>query len=247
MLKLLTDINGYKLKSANEDCGTVKDSLFDDLLWFIRYFVVDTGEFLKKKEVIVSPAAVKYPIDGEKKIMETLLSKTLIEASPDINEKMPVSRAKEKDIVSYFQWPIYWNPGTFGGPAAPLPEAEQTERGPAEKAKPEPGLRSAGEVKGYKIKAEDGGIGHIDDFIYEDETWEIKYAVIATKNILPGKKVIVDVMWLQDIIWEEKTVIVDLPKELIEKSPPFDPNQPVNREYEIRLYDYYGRPKYWEK
>jgi hypothetical protein len=35
-------------------------------------------------------------------------------------------------------------------------------------------------------------------------------------------------------------------KDSVRNSPEFDPREPVNREYEVRLYDYYGRPKYWE-
>jgi len=32
----------------------------------------------------------------------------------------------------------------------------------------------------------------------------------------------------------------------VEQSPKYDPSTPVNREYEVRMYDYYGRPVYWE-
>jgi len=39
--------------------------------------------------------------------------------------------------------------------------------------------------------------------------------------------------------------MVNLTKEQIENSPVYDPSAPVNRDYEERLYDYYGRPKYW--
>jgi hypothetical protein len=40
---------------------------------------------------------------------------------------------------------------------------------------------------------------------------------------------------------------VDLKGESIRNSPEFDPGEPVNRDYEERLYDYYGRLKYWEE
>ena len=53
----------------------------------------------------------------------------------------------------------------------------------------------------------------------------------------------VDVDWNKD----KKTWIVDLKKDIIEKSPDFDASKPVNREYEVRLYDYYGRPVYWDE
>jgi hypothetical protein len=38
---------------------------------------------------------------------------------------------------------------------------------------------------------------------------------------------------------------VNVSKEQIENSPEYDPASPINREYEIRLYDFYGRPYYW--
>jgi stress response protein YsnF len=34
-------------------------------------------------------------------------------------------------------------------------------------------------------------------------------------------------------------------RDQIKNSPEFDPAAPVNRAYEERLFDYYGRPKYW--
>jgi len=40
-------------------------------------------------------------------------------------------------------------------------------------------------------------------------------------------------------------VRVDLTVEQIRLGPEYDPSAPVNREYEIQLYDFYGRPKYW--
>jgi len=32
----------------------------------------------------------------------------------------------------------------------------------------------------------------------------------------------------------------------VKESPVYDPAEPVNREYEILWYDYYGRPVYWK-
>ena len=38
---------------------------------------------------------------------------------------------------------------------------------------------------------------------------------------------------------------VDLSQQAIKNSPRWDAAAPINREYEARLYDYYGRPVYW--
>jgi hypothetical protein len=52
--------------------------------------------------------------------------------------------------------------------------------------------------------------------------------------------------WAERISWDEATVFVNLQRETIKHSPEWHADAPVNREYETRLYDYYGRPKYWE-
>ena len=38
---------------------------------------------------------------------------------------------------------------------------------------------------------------------------------------------------------------VEMTRDRIQASPEYDPSQPVNRAYEEKLYDFYGRPKYW--
>jgi len=52
----------------------------------------------------------------------------------------------------------------------------------------DPHLRSTDEVSGYHIQAADGEIGHVEDFVIDDETWAIRYMVVATRNWWPGKK-----------------------------------------------------------
>jgi hypothetical protein len=109
----------------------------------------------------------------------------------------------------------------------------------------DPHLRSTREVIGYHIQARDGEIGHVEDLIVEDEIWFIRYLVIDTRNWLPGRKVLVAPAWAEQVNWVERRVYLDLSRETVKNSPEFDPSMPVNREYEVRLYDYYGRPKYW--
>ncbi len=58
---------------------------------------------------------------------------------------------------------------------------------PAEKVL-DPHLRSTHDVRGHHIHAADGGIGHVDDFIIDDEIWAIRYLIIDTKNWWPGKR-----------------------------------------------------------
>lgn len=106
-------------------------------------------------------------------------------------------------------------------------------------------LRSLHNLVGYRIHATDGPIGHVEDFILRDDDWMIRYLVVDTRNWLSGKCVLISPEGVRDIGWEEREVWVDVPKQTVEDSPPYDPSAPVNREYEMRIYDYCGRPKYW--
>jgi hypothetical protein len=52
----------------------------------------------------------------------------------------------------------------------------------------DPHLRSTHQVTDYHIQAKDGEIGHVEDFIIDDETWAIRYLIVDTRNWWPGKK-----------------------------------------------------------
>jgi sporulation protein YlmC with PRC-barrel domain len=119
-------------------------------------------------------------------------------------------------------------------------EARQHDEPPGD-----PHLRSAEEVTGYHICGSDGEIGHVADFIVDDETWAIRYLVVDTSNWWFGKKVLVAPGWAYSISFAKSLVYVNLTKEQIKNSPAWNPEALVNREYEERLYDYYGRPAYW--
>jgi hypothetical protein len=106
-------------------------------------------------------------------------------------------------------------------------------------------LRSVAEVNGYYIQATDGDLGHVEDFVIETETWTIRYLVIDTRKWWSGKKVLVSPLWVERIDWPQSKVFIGMSREMIKNSPEFDPSAPVNRAYEERLFDYYGRPKYW--
>jgi hypothetical protein len=99
------------------------------------------------------------------------------------------------------------------------------------------------EVTGYHIEAKDGAIGHVEGFILDDEDWMIRYMVVDTRSWLPGKKVLIAPCLIRSVHWDESKVCLDLSRELVEGGPEYDPSAPVNREYEKRWYDYYGRPE----
>jgi sporulation protein YlmC with PRC-barrel domain len=106
-------------------------------------------------------------------------------------------------------------------------------------------LRSTHEVSGYHIQAADGEVGHVEDFIIDDETWAIRYLIIDTRNWWPGKKVLVSPQWIERVSWSESKVFVNLSRESIKQSPEHTEESLLTRDYETGLHRHYNRQGYW--
>ncbi len=246
MLRSIRELQGYAVIAEDGEAGEVETFLFDDEEWAIRYLVVDTGNWLSENLVLVSPVAIKNAAWRDK-VVKVGLSKEQIENSPPIESNKPVSRKKEMEISQYYSWPMYWQPSARSYGVFTPPQVKKIEAQGKSTEREEGHLRSVKEVTGYHIKASDGEIGHVEDFIVDDENfWAMRYAVINTTNFIGGKDVLISTQWIDDVDWTRKKVYVDLLKKAIKDSPKFDPKEPVNREYEETLYDFYGRPRYWE-
>lgn len=248
MLRSINSLLGYHVQATDGDIGTIYDFFFDGRSWEIRYLVADTGHWLPGRKVLISPEAVGKP-DWKQQVFPVELTKNQISESPDIDAHKPVSRQQEIELFRHYGWSPYWpveQPMAIPPyvPPAGQPRPEESERQqPTEKT--EPDLRSAREVVGYHIHATDGQIGRADELIVDGDDWLIRYMVVDTAHWLSGRKVLVSPEWTKKISWAQKEIYVDLSRDRIEKSPPYDPSVPVNREYEVQLYDYYGRPAYW--
>lgn len=95
--------------------------------------------------------------------------------------------------------------------------------------------------------ASNGNIGHVEDFLIDDQNWAIRYVVVDTVNWWPGKKVVIAPQWIKDVSWTDSRVYVNLSRERIKNAPEYDPTAIVDREYEEKLYDYHQSPKYWDE
>jgi hypothetical protein len=99
---------------------------------------------------------------------------------------------------------------------------------------------------GYYVQAADDDVGHVEDFLADDRTWAIRYLVVDTRNWLPGRKVVISPSWIKTVSWNDSRVYVDLLRKEVETAPAYDPNVPLERPLETRLYQHYRRPTYWD-
>ena len=244
MLRSMLSLIDYNIRAVDGDIGTVDDFYFDDQSWMVRYLVVDTGGFLSSRKVLLSTAALGEP-EWVDQTFPVRHSREEVEQSPDISTERTVSRQQEESLHTYYRWLPYWV-GAFGAPTMqpyPLPPTEPVEVAELEQQSSDNHLRGFREVKTYGVRAVDGDIGRIEDFIVDDTQWGLKMFVIDTGHWLRGKQVLLATEWIEKISYDEKRVVVNLKRATIEDSPEYDPAAPVNEEFELRLYDYYGRPR----
>lgn len=247
MLRSLKDLCGYRIRASDGEAGSVEEFYFDDDAWVVRYVIVDLGSWLRDREVVVSPMVVGRP-DWEGKLLLADLTKEQLKSSPPAADVLPVSQ--QGDGMLRAEYAEAAREGKEQDRLEPASTSESP-RGMVrtDGRRPDPHLRSTKEVFGYRIQSSDGHVGSVQDLIVDDESWNIRYMVANTGvdplAQLTGRRVLVAPAWIESVAWEEKAVHLGLSRETIEHSPDFDPNAPVNREYEVRLYDYYGRPKYW--
>ncbi len=226
MLQSTKQLYGDKLGASDGEIGHVKDFYFDDQNWAVRYVVADTGSWLTGRLVLISPHAFGGLYQPGKLVLVNLTRKQ-IEDSPSIESHKPVSRQYEEEYYRYYGWPSYWEGDGLWGvsgfpivelPAKPLPKKSAAASGP----QPEPAgdhLRSTQAVNGYHIKASDGTIGHVCDFMMDSQNWAIRQLVIKTGHRLSGNEVVIPTGKVDRISYEESTVFVNLTREAIEQSP----------------------------
>ena len=248
MLRSVRTLEHYAVFATDGEVGKVVNFLFDDQRWSLRYLVVDTGGFLNRHEVLISPISfseVEWPTQK----FHLTLTKDKVRNSPSVDTQKPVSRQHEEAFNHYYAYPNYWMyPDVWSAGAAPSLAASEAWSEPTSSNSSPPGdihLRSAKEVRGYNVQATDDSIGHIDDFIVEDDDWEIRYLVIDTSNWWFGTKVLVAPQWAKEISWEERNVYIGMSRQAIKDSPEWDPAAMISREYEARLYHHYKQPGYW--
>lgn len=244
-------LKDFTIRATDGQLGTVEDLYFDDETWAIRYLVVDTGKWLSERRVLISPMAAVHT-DWDAMQLDVALTMDQVEQSPGIDARLPVSRQDEAEYLAYYGYPYHWG-GSYewapsfhpAGLAGSTNGSAQATVERAWRESEDSHLRSAEAITGYRIAAADDEIGHVDGFVLDDEAWTIRYLEVATRNWLPGKKVLVSPAWIDLVSWEHSAVYTALTCAAIKAAPEYIESRPIGRDYESRLHTHYGRPPYW--
>lgn len=259
MLQSIRKLKGYRIYATDGEIGTVDDFLMDDDQHTIRYLVAQTGNWLLDRRVLINWALLGAP-DRELERISVEITREQVENSPQFETALPLSRDHEVAIHTHYGLPYYWSREDLVGqhPPSTIQHQSMSSGGYAAvqadvaaeiaSAREQPGtnLISLKELTGYGIIAKDGSLGHVEDFVVDDQDWRIRYLIVDTANWWPGKKMMLGISWMDSVNWWDNDVHIGLSREEIRQSPEYDPATSLNREYETKIHDFYGRPRYWD-
>jgi len=104
---------------------------------------------------------------------------------------------------------------------------------------------STHEMYGYRLQATDGEFGRVTDIYFDDAEWGVRYLVADTGRWLPGQKVLISPVAVGPPDGSQEAIPVNLTKSEIELGPSIGEHEPVSRQHEHKLMEYFGWPAYW--
>ncbi|MBB4198245.1 hypothetical protein CCR94_17285 [Rhodoblastus sphagnicola] len=248
MLEFASALRGYAIKSRDGEIGTIADFLFDDRTWRTRWLVVDTGNWLTGRMVLLHPGALGQA-DYERRELSVALTRAQVEESPALSRHEPVSMQMERHLYDYYGWEpntleyaFGANPiaAKFSAPPffAPAPDADI-----ALAARDyDPHLRSLVAIDAYRIVGADGAIGKVETLLIDTVRWFVPYLVVDTGHWWSGKHVLISRHAVRKVSWADREIRVSVNRAQVKASPPWSALGDVDRDYEKDLRDHYDWP-----
>jgi hypothetical protein len=100
-------------------------------------------------------------------------------------------------------------------------------------------------LEGYALHANDGKIGGVEDFYFDDRHWAVRYLVADTGAWLTGRQVLISPYALIAVDNKARRITVDLTKKQIEDGPRLETDESVSLQFEENFHGFYGWPVYW--
>lgn len=202
MLSNVAGLHNYTIDATTGFVGEVRDFLFDDESWVIRYLMVETGEWLARRKVLISPHSAGEP-NWDSGTIPVSISREQVGSSPSFNTAMPVSRQHEMRYLDHFGYPYYWAAG------------RQNSRDE------NPRLYSCESVARYTVRAADGEMGQVRGFLFDSGTWAIRQLVVNSSRSWLGRKILVAPEWIERVNWQTSTISFKLSRRELRSAPSF--------------------------
>jgi sporulation protein YlmC with PRC-barrel domain len=103
-LRSTKEVKGYKIHGTDGEIGDVEDYIIDDESWKIRYLIVDTGNWLPGKKVLLSPKWIKEVSWTDSSVNVDIPIGT-IESSPKYDPDQPLKDNYELNLHAHYGRP----------------------------------------------------------------------------------------------------------------------------------------------
>lgn len=196
---MLCDLNSLlesPIIASDGETGRIRDFLVDDRLWQVRYLVLDLGNWLRCRDVVVPITALEIP-DWKTRSCRACLTMSQLRDCPDVDTRKSVSRQQELAMRDYFGPLACWADARFGMTAIPAyvkyttPEGEDSH------------LRSACRLTGHRVMASDGNLGQLRGFRLNERSWHISHLEVGLSRWNGHSFTFVPSEWVERVSWAE--------------------------------------------
>jgi hypothetical protein len=247
MLRSIQDLSECSVSCPDGDLGKVDQIYFDVRRWRVRYLVIDTSAWGYGQKIWVPPCCI-HQVDFNSKVVRLNLVQQKMLASPAIDMQEPISRLQEGKLVNYYGCKPYWEEthaqcasrypsGAIDPTACGEPQGRERRTLHTNAFNSNVQLLSTRQASGYTIEAVDGPVGHIRDFVFEDDTWLIRYLTIDTHEWWQSEnEVLLPTESIDSIASAGFTISTILGRDAIQNSPVYLDYVPLRRMYETQLH-----------
>lgn len=231
MLQLGAALLGYAIEADDGAIGTVSEFLFDDRTWKVRWLVIDAGSWLAGRFRLLHPSAVGRA-DCVRRSLPVAVTRGQIEHSPNVWQHRQVSRQMEFDLYEYYGCDPAWDSSFYNDDATSadsLPSRYVNQPDTSRLETWDPHLRGLSAISGYDILGSDGPIGHVEDFVLEDDAWSVRSLIVETGDAATGKHVLISPLMLCLVDWSKQMAYVDVSRNRVNASSPWAPLKPGRR------------------
>ncbi|RLL43656.1 PRC-barrel domain containing protein [Oceanobacillus piezotolerans] len=222
MLYFTSQLKEFNIEATDGELGKIKDIYFDDKRYSIRYAIVDTRKWLPGRKVLLSPSSFER-VNEEDGTVSVQYDKETVRNSPDVPENTNLTSDYKTRIDEYYGWRPFW-PDQIAYGAGTISQANiQTPPEPIP-AEPEPyhpeyDLRSEEEAVGFRVHANDGKLGKLVDFIYDDEMWNLRYIVVESNDsILSPEYYVYSTAVIDSVDWFEGDIYLNEPLNILKNN-----------------------------
>lgn len=268
MLRSVKDLFGYPVVAADGKAGKVKDVLFGDRHWSVRYVDVETrrglhlnlrylsepdAEDLKVTRRLIEPSNLEsLKLGLDRRMVATSLTIDEVNEQESFGSHLPAEEQYEMEFRRFFRHALYDKQPFFSslghaGYLPPLSAYDHTDeeiRSHLDKMSEIAGehLHSARSVIGYHIAGKNANLGVVGDLILNAETWKIEYLVLDTRHGIPSRKYLVEMDETTLLDWSSSTLVISLTEKELLNRRRYWVYDPVNVDADDQQYDYSGKP-----